>query len=67
MNMSKALVGRKAILKYLDIGKRFFYTLVDEGLPVRRVGKGPNSHLVAHKDELDEWCKAYPDKLNEPK
>jgi hypothetical protein len=48
---SKALINRKEICTYLRIGKNVFYSLVKEGLLVKRVG----GRWVGHKDELDDF------------
>lgn len=50
----KVLIGREAIMSFLDIGKSVFYELVEKGLPVNKPGVKCKSY-TAHIDELEEF------------
>jgi len=54
---SKGLIGREKICCYLrdfagrPIGKKLFYKLVDQGLPVEKRGY----QWFGHMDQIDQW------------
>lgn len=51
MAHSKILITRQAICEYLQVGKKQFYELIDEGLPAVRV-KGK---WVSHTALIDDY------------
>jgi len=56
MDKSNVLIGRGRICDFLSIGKEAFYTLVKNGMPVRKVG----AMWVGHQDDLEEFFRCHP-------
>ena len=55
MSNSGILKGRNSICSFLNIHKAGFYRLVDQGLPVKKVGKS----WYGHRDILEKWFKDF--------
>jgi len=49
------LKGRNSICTFLEISKAVFYQLVDQGLPVKKVGK----FWYGHQDVLKNWFRDF--------
>lgn len=49
------LAGWKQIAKHLGYGIRTVQRWERQGLPVKRVGNGPRSPVVADSEKLDAW------------
>ena len=59
---SETLFGRDSICVYLEIGRDHYYSLVKQGLPVKRL----RGRLVANKGDLDEWFRSNRAEQGEP-
>jgi hypothetical protein len=55
MSNSGMLKGRNSICSFLDIGKAIFYRLINQGLPVKKVGNS----WRGHQDVLEKWFKDF--------
>ncbi len=55
---SKALIGRGRICEYQGIGKKRFYTMVEAGLPARKI----DGIWMAHADVRDEYVRELVDR-----
>lgn len=51
MERTKALIGRKVICNYLNVGKKLFYDFIAQGAPIAKRGK----IWIAHREQLDDW------------
>lgn len=58
MSDSKILNSRDDICTFLRIGKRVFYRLKDQGLPVKKIGLA----WYGHRDVLEKWFKDFVEK-----
>jgi len=54
MTNSNVLIGKEKICAYLDIGKKTFRKLINEGMPARKKA----GRWVAHKQILDEYFRS---------
>jgi len=55
MSNSGILKGRNSICSFLNIRKAVFYRLVDQGLPIKKIGNS----WYGHRDVLEKWFKDF--------